>query len=183
MSPGVRASPIDRPNSTPLIIISVFNNHQPYKTPLIRQPLRFAASPRYAPAVLVGCMLSLSMAIGSLAEQTGTAARVFTIVSALRGPLSAAHTSSTDVEFHAPPPMWGRTHLRLRHPSAPRCVTGFRLARTCNTQSTQRCTFPRTREHTTVVSTLNGEVGSTHAPLLTLTSRDAERESPCPTTQ
>jgi hypothetical protein len=33
------------------------------------------------------------------------------------------------------------------------------------------------------VSTLNGEVGSTHAPLLTLTSRDAERESSCPTTQ
>ena len=46
-------------------------------------------------------------------------ARVFTMVSALRGPLPAAHTSSTDVEFHAPPPVWGRTHSKLRHPLSP----------------------------------------------------------------
>ena len=71
------------------------------------------------------------MAIGSLAEQTGTAARVFTMVSALRGPLPAAHTSSADVEFHAPPPMWGRTHTRLRHALSPPLRTDFRLARTC----------------------------------------------------
>jgi hypothetical protein len=45
MSPGVRASPIDRStHSTQLIIIYVTNmNHQPYKTPLFRQPLRTAA--------------------------------------------------------------------------------------------------------------------------------------------
>jgi hypothetical protein len=33
--------------------------------------------------------------------------------------------------------------------------------------STQRCTFPRTRKLTRVVSSLNGAVGSTHAPPLT----------------
>ena len=92
------------------------------------------------------------------------------MVSALRGPLPAAHTSSTDVEFHAPPPIdVGQDSLEAETPPQPPwCVTGFRLARTCKTEHTKVYLSPHQRTHRGGVHA-QWCSGLNHAPLLTLT--------------
>ena len=83
MAPGT-VCPIAT-HSTKLIMLLRFSKQ--YITPLIRQPLPIAASSHYSRAVLADCvMMSLSLAIASLAKQSGTAARVFTMASSPRVP-------------------------------------------------------------------------------------------------